>query len=226
VSVEDLFAAIDGALQPAGMLSDLSRIIAQFARSIRWAADERFVIDAEGARVDLKDSRYHDGFRLPWAVLDTPIKGLPLPPAPDEADHRAVHPHLRVWTIRINAADDSIFPGIIKPTRDPAYDANWDDDTYAVGTHHRVIVRGVTPLRDQPCTAGGKDAVGSAYRFTADLSAGTVRVRPTVVIPRPLTGLPPVDQTEWVLVEGIVDLGEYSASVGLRSVSAYTVRFE
>jgi hypothetical protein len=173
-----LFSTIDTAVRPAGMLPDLSRIIAQFARSIRWTEDQRFEFDVDGVRVALNGGDYLNPYKLPWTALDAPLRDMPIVSV-DSSERR----HVRVWTIRVDCAFTSIFIGVVKPSSDPAYDANSDRDTYVLGTHLGNFFRGEKLLGGPPvpCTVVGQNADGASYRFTADLTAGTVRVVPTIV---------------------------------------------
>jgi hypothetical protein len=50
---ERLFAAIDAALGTSGMVSDLSRLIAQYARPIRWADWGQFKAESDGRTISL-----------------------------------------------------------------------------------------------------------------------------------------------------------------------------
>jgi hypothetical protein len=54
---------------------------------------------------------------------------------------------------------------------------------------------------------------GAVYHFTADLSTGTLRVRP--VIKHIYPGYSPRDanRTEWTIAEGVSDLAGYTAAV-------------
>jgi hypothetical protein len=69
-----------------------------------------------------------------------------------------------------------------------------------------------------PCMDYSGDAVGAVYHFTADLSTGSVRVRPVL----PTTGKrsQPHDntQTEWIIAKGIANLGACRAIVAMRCV--------
>jgi hypothetical protein len=77
-----LFAAIDAALRPAGVLSDLSRIIAQLARTpVRWAATDHFTISdgvgVEGESTATMKTPAPHGWN--WIVSDVPIAQFPWP---------------------------------------------------------------------------------------------------------------------------------------------------
>jgi hypothetical protein len=55
-----------------------------------------------------------------------------------------------------------------------------------------------------------KESTGSLFRFTADLSTGTLRVRP--FIPHAVGSEKP---QEWTMAEGLDDLGQWRAAVGV-----------
>jgi hypothetical protein len=155
-----LFAAVDAALQPAGMLSDLSRIIAQFARPIRWAANERLTLtdpDGDGSTVTFTKA---EDARWLFAVSEVPIRQYP-----------------------ISTAGSSVDAGTVRRDGDIPYCASY------------------------------REAAGSLYHFTADLSTGTLRVRPVVTcVHRDYRPRDPT-QTEWTIAEGIADLAERGAAV-------------
>jgi hypothetical protein len=226
-----LLRHIDAALRPAGVLTDLSRIIAQFARGVQWAADQRFRIDADGMRVSPIGTDRPKFDALPWALTDMPIGQMPLRrSAPVRKDLAS----LRVWTIRIDRSREPLFTGILKPTGAPEYNPNSHSDTYTVGTHHSAAFRGMAPITgepDWPCTAG-YDFAGSRYQFTADLAAGTVRVRS--VLPKAAWVMSAAgDQyvgdghaSGRILAKGIVDLAPSCAGIALSSGSVCSLLFE
>jgi hypothetical protein len=226
-----LWRHVDAALQPMGMPPELSRIIAQFARTAQWTEDQRFSIDADGLRIAPKGSLYTVQAHLPWAVLDLPIGQLPVPRSPPPEFEDADLSSLRVWTIRIDKAPgSSIYPGIFKPTGAPAYDPNMDTGTYSVGTHKSCVYRAdrrVRRKRRLPCTCAGKDAAGSLYHFTADLSSGTVYVRPIVLTANRDGGDDDEDDpVQWILEDGLSDLAEYRAGVAMRRDSVCSLLLE
>jgi hypothetical protein len=215
-----LTAAIDAALRPAGVLHDLSRIIAQFARPIRWAADERFTIadSASGAcTAALKPAASKEWI---WLSSDAVIGQFPSPSK--SSDAKVVSSALRVWTVRIDAADSTIFLGICKPSRAPGSNPFTDSHTVHVCTGSSFASVGCDAKDvDIPHSVAGA-AGGSLYHFTADLSAGTLRVRPFIERIHPDYQLPDCPQTEWTLVHGLSDLGECRAGVCLPADAAVT----
>jgi hypothetical protein len=146
------------------MLSDLSRIIAQSARvPIRWAADERFTLcdagDAVGCTATLKES-VRTGWM--WVVSYVSIGQFPTPsPSPSSAAADASPSALRMWTVRIDAAERMPYPGIIKPSDAPEYNADGDLHTHYVS--HSSAYRGYT-CKELHLPVG--QAAGSLYHFT------------------------------------------------------------
>jgi hypothetical protein len=164
-------------------------------------------------------------------VIDVPIGQLPVPrPSPAGFENVKDPSSLRVWTIRIDKAPGAVYPGILKPTRAPNYDPNKDLTTYSVGTTLYYPFRGANGVYDEPAlphTRRGKDAAGSLYHFTAELTAGTVHVRPIVSTDNEVAvDAPPPSQAGWLLANDLNDLAEYRAGVALRSGSACTLLFE
>jgi hypothetical protein len=106
--------------------------------------------------------------------------------------------------------------GIAKPSPDPAYDAD-SDLTISVTTANCSAYRGVTS-RDIsfPFAACHADAVGSLYHFTADLTTGSLRVRPIIAEISLIAEIPDPPQSEWTIAEGITDLAEVRVAVGMR----------
>jgi hypothetical protein len=246
-SEQRLLRHIDEALGPAGVLTDLSRIIAQFARGVQWAEDRRFRIDADGMRVSPIGTDRPKVDALPWALIDVPIGQLPPPPSTSTAKgagssaaaaaaaavERKDLSSLRVWTIRIDRSREPLFTGILKPTGAPKYNPNSHSDTYTVGTHHSAAFRGMATITGEPgwaYTASGYDAAGSRYQFTADLAAGTVRVRPIL----PKSAWVVADQQNTgdghaagrILAKGIADLADYRAGIALAPGSICSLLFE
>jgi hypothetical protein len=206
-----LFGEVDAALRPAGMPNDLSRLIAQFARCSRWAANERFTITdtGEGCSATLTTFTPNDWVSV---VSDLPIVQFP---GPSEAKAAAT---LRFWTIRIDAVGRVLYPGISKPVTAPDYDRHTDPHSVYVCTGNPAFVGGKTRNGHIPHSSlNGAGGPGSLYHFTADLSSGSLRVRPVISrIAREYRARDP-DQTEWTIAEGIADLADCRASVFART---------
>jgi hypothetical protein len=202
-----LFAAIDAALRPAGMLSDLSRIIVQFARTIRWTADERFMFsdaDSGGCTARL-NATVTKGWI--WVVSDVPIAQFPA-----RSDAKASSP-LRVWTVRVDSGPHPLYPGICKPSTAVGYDAYKDTRSITVCTANSAVDVGKSrSFRNIPFSSAD-DAAGSLYHFTADLSTGSLRVRPS--IGRDAEGHAAGEGC--LIAEGLDDLGECRASVSINA---------
>jgi hypothetical protein len=222
-----LFAAIDSALSPYGMLLDLSRIIAEMARPDAWAKHPLFAFDLSRQTVAL-------GFvvakRYEWACSELPIGQFPCPcPCPpsqpgdgkgkaaDVSDVSDVS-SLRVWTIRMEHARGWVFPGVVRRPSAPDYDLNYSPTAVTVCTHSKALHTGPS-LKDigMPHTDARVDPSGSLYQFTADLKAGTLRVRPTIACLNPQFVPLRKGQTEWTLLTGCSDLAEYRAAVSMQT---------
>jgi hypothetical protein len=122
------------------------------------------------------------------------------------------------FIIRIDAATDSICMGIAKPSPDPAYDADADPLTISVTTANCAAYRGDNYRNILfPFVATHAESVGSLYHFTADLSTGSLRVRPLIAHISPNAEIPDPPQSEWTIAEGIKDLAEFRVAVGMRS---------
>jgi hypothetical protein len=209
-----LFDAIDGALRPAGILTDLSRIIAQLARSpVRWAVNESFDLrdaDAEGCTAKLKDS-VRSGWK--WLASDVPIGRFAAPSLSPSGGSAKDVSALHVWAVRVDSAACHLYIGIARPSAASAHDLYDDADTHYICTGSSLAYHKADGKElNMPFSHGG-DAAGSLYHFTADLSTGTLRVRPIVKLidPRHQPHDPP--QTEWTVAEGLSDLAERSAVV-------------
>jgi hypothetical protein len=135
---------------------------------------------------------------------------------PDGQDHSC----LRVWTVRIEAAVNTICIGIANPSTAPDYHPDKDRHTISVLNNASAAYKGPDHNGDDiqfPHTARAENerSVGSLYHFTANLWTASVRVRP--VIPHIASQYKRVKppKTEWTIGQGIDDLAEYRAAVGL-----------
>jgi hypothetical protein len=224
-----LFNAIDTALRPSGMLMDLSHIIAEFARTVRWVAGQHIVVSPDGCTATV----VRTGPPAPmWVVSDMPIGRFPSP---------AGTPSLRAWTIRIDASPNLLFPGVRLPKRSPASgqthahaplavaaaeaEAEADAPCIAVCTWDSYSYRRIdTPdiNLNIPHSSLLEETAGSLYHFTADLSTGTLRVRPELSGDQNVR-MSPIE--EWTTAEGVRDLAECSAAVALHAGNGFTTAF-
>jgi hypothetical protein len=159
------------------VLPELSRIITQFARSIRWADDRRFTctvtVNAEGegdaaagtgtaaALVHAVKGVQH----FIWTFSDVPLRQFPDPPPSQPSQPSQPSPaqalaadgkdrsSLRVWTIRIDTPS-VIFMGIGKPSPAAGYDADSDEHTISVTTANGVFYA----KRKSPAADSGVDS--------------------------------------------------------------------
>jgi hypothetical protein len=202
---EQLFARIDEALWPAGMPTDLSRLIAQFLRVIEWADHPRFnrVTNAVGSTMTLmKAARWSWSGACLWV-----------------GDAKANHSALRMWTVRVDQGPHTLYLGICKPLSAPDYDAVRDARSVFVHTYTPYSYNGLQHNLRMNMPHSDKDPAGSLYHLTADLSSGTLRVRPMIARVAPFYRPDDPTQTEWTIAEGIDDLAECRAVVALRSGS-------
>jgi hypothetical protein len=209
-----LFAAIDAALQPFGVVSDLSRIIAQFARPTRWAYDSRVTFSgAEGCTATV-NAPVPD--RWMWLVSGVPIGQFPIPSDAKDGATSAV----RKWTIRVEEIAFPLHIGICKPSSAQRDEAASDPHSISVCTSNCYVDVGhYRHNRNIPFIESYEDAGGSLYHFTADLSTGTLRVRP--IIKRVHSTYRPDVRTctEWTIAEGLTELADCRASVALYTKS-------
>jgi hypothetical protein len=218
-----LLNEIDTALRPAGMLRDLSRVIAEFARpSVRWVDDRRITVceTAEGGcTATVKRGVRSGGFA--WIVSDLPIGQFPAPPTPSSSDCKGPS-ELRVWTVRVDTAAFGMYFGACKwsTALQPAA-ALAPDHFVTVCTHDGGVRTGPGARADGLPYSEPNEAAGSLYQFTADLSTGSLRVRP--IIKRLHPSYQPTDknQTEWTIAEGLTDLAECRAAALVHAGSPY-----
>jgi hypothetical protein len=242
-TAEDLLRAIDAVLQPKGVVRDLSRIIAQFARPFRWAESSAWATDDQGRATNLcrgKDSITNWNHE-PWVWLLSadPLGEFPTATAAAAAaaagatssssssssaaaDAKvatsaatATASRLRVWTVRVDCDGPStLFIGICKPSTAPFHDYCQDPRALTLCPVSPNLFRGTEEEAiGLPFSVGG-DSSGSLYQFTADLSTGTLTVRPKVMDLAPDCELS--SQTEWTMGQGIADLADCHAAVCTR----------
>jgi hypothetical protein len=131
------------------------------------------------------------------------------------------------WSIRIDQATSlrgGLFLGVVRPH---AAVAGWAHGKafYAVSSHSWCAVSdGKSIDIGLPCLRRDAPGSGSVYHFTADMSAGTLRVRPVLAGPHAphatIDAALEKGQTEWVIAEGIRDLAECRAYVSMFSAGA------
>jgi hypothetical protein len=210
-----LFEVIDPALQPSGMLSDLSRIITTYALTLpKWDAR---CVDLKAGRLALsaEDSAVRQT-ALPanafvWVTSDVPLSEFPCAPpnAPANGDvacdgKSPSSSSLRVWSIRIDKGADAICIGIAEET---ALDlsSGWGSNALCFSTHSSFVFGGTASDMDVALPYHQTDTTGAVYHLTADLTSGHVRVRPVLkstADPYPFgcaKEMLTAGQTEWTL---------------------------
>jgi hypothetical protein len=228
----NLKAAIDGALSPSGMLSELSRIIAEFAEPLpKWDAtcpDGALRLDAECSSVRRQVHPQAD----PYVLADRPLRDFPLlPPRTGLGlglDERS-RATLREWSIRIDSAQEMLCFGIAKPPADPSdFDSLRDDNSWWITTHSSSKMKGAAGVPIGLPHAYEGEAAGSVYHFTADLKTGELRVRPVVRNVSYLHKPSDPPKAEWTISRpaGIKDLASHRVMAVLRAeTTACTLMF-
>jgi hypothetical protein len=239
-SEQRIFAALNAALQPTGILPDLSRIMAAYARpGLQWDASAAALPKATSgpALTPLSLDSERKSARLlvasealtDWAVTELAIGDFPVPsrdpPNSGSAEAKSAvdsqsgvgtaRSPLRVWTIHLDEADDAICMGVLKPvvtSLEPH--GGWGSETVTLSSHSSSLFGSGGDIGiGLPWTAS--NAVGCFYHFTADLARGTLTVRPKLLRDNRIAEDPAAKQ-EWILAEGLRDLAAYRVYVAMR----------
>jgi hypothetical protein len=184
----------------------LSRIVADYAViRPKWDAacphvkDKRLALRAERCAVERSAE---PAKTFVWAASDLSIGQFPCG-TKAHADGKTPAASLRVWTIRIDRAADSVSLGIAEDhTTHGETGARWTPQSLCLSTHSPYVFGAPIDL-DIGLPYNRSDAAGALYHFTADLHTGHVRVRPVLTSvgphPRGSTALVTAGQTEWTL---------------------------
>jgi hypothetical protein len=121
-------------------------------------------------------------------------------PAPSDAKADS---SLRAWTVRVDDAARALYMGIRKPQH-----------YLTICMNRSEVFANGRPSEQRLPYSGWGQAAGSLFHFTADLSAGTLRVRPVVKYPAVRRDS---NQTEWIVTEEISDLAGYIVVVAFNA---------